>query len=92
MHSGAGTGDSQASGTGSQVINMRCLIVTMDASVIIGKQGRHIADIRVSVGGRYRSIVLIIADSSILVLTSIRRKRTLVSTSRNRFLETLNVF
>ena len=37
--------DSQASG--SQVINMRCLIVTMDASVIIGKQGRHIAEIRV---------------------------------------------
>jgi predicted RNA-binding protein YlqC (UPF0109 family) len=50
MHSGAGTGaDSQASG--SQVINMRCLIVTMDASVIIGKQGRHIAEIRVSLTG-----------------------------------------
>jgi hypothetical protein len=30
------------------VINMRCLIVTMDASVIIGKGGRHIAEIRVS--------------------------------------------
>lgn len=42
--------DSQASG--SQVINMRCLIVTMDASVIIGKQGRHIAEIRVSSGSR----------------------------------------
>jgi hypothetical protein len=27
---------------------MRCLIVTMDASVIIGKGGRHIAEIRVS--------------------------------------------
>lgn len=38
--------DSQASG--NQVINMRCLIVTMDASVIIGKGGRHIAEIRVS--------------------------------------------
>jgi len=50
MQSGAGTGaDSQASG--SQVINMRCLIVTNDASVIIGKQGRHIAEIRVSIVG-----------------------------------------
>lgn len=42
--------DSQASG--NQVINMRCLIVTMDASVIIGKGGRHIAEIRSQANAR----------------------------------------
>lgn len=30
----------------TQTINMRCLIVTQDASIIIGKAGRHVNEIR----------------------------------------------
>ncbi len=33
----------------TQTINMRCLIVTQDASIIIGKAGRHVNEIRVGV-------------------------------------------
>jgi poly(rC)-binding protein 2/3/4 len=32
----------------TQTINMRCLIVTQDASIIIGKGGKHVNEIRVS--------------------------------------------
>lgn len=45
---------------------MRCLIVTMDASVIIGKGGRHIAEIRVS----DVFVVLLFEPSSLLGLNS----------------------
>lgn len=31
-----------------QQISMRCLIVTQDASIIIGRQGTHVNEIRVS--------------------------------------------
>ncbi len=33
----------------SQSINMRCLIVTQDASIIIGKSGKHVNEIRVGI-------------------------------------------
>jgi poly(rC)-binding protein 2/3/4 len=33
----------------TQSINMRCLIVTQDASIIIGKSGKHVNEIRVSI-------------------------------------------
>lgn len=35
-----------------QTISMRCLIVTQDASIIIGKAGAHVNEIRVSILGR----------------------------------------
>lgn len=49
---GQAASQSGSSAPGSQIINMRCLIVTMDASVIIGKGGKHIADIRAEANAR----------------------------------------
>lgn len=45
-------GNAQQSNTGSAMIHMRCLIVTQDASIIIGRGGKHVNEIREKSGAR----------------------------------------
>ena len=47
----AGTSSAGSGGTSAQ-IHMRCLIVTQDASIIIGKGGSHVNEIREKSGAR----------------------------------------
>jgi poly(rC)-binding protein 2/3/4 len=54
---GSSSGDGSSSSTGPTVppsanIHMRCLIVTQDASIIIGKGGSHVNEIREKSGAR----------------------------------------
>lgn len=48
------TGDpaNPAPGAATQTIHMRCLIVTQDASIIIGKGGSHVNEIREKSGAK----------------------------------------
>lgn len=50
--SGAPSSSSSAPGPPSANIHMRCLIVTQDASIIIGKAGSHVNEIREKSGAR----------------------------------------
>lgn len=50
--SGNGESSSSAAATTSGMIHMRCLIVTQDASIIIGKAGAHVNEIREKSGAK----------------------------------------
>lgn len=47
-----GDGTNPAPGAATQTIHMRCLIVTQDASIIIGKGGSHVNEIREKSGAK----------------------------------------
>lgn len=49
---GAGSATTSAPPTPSAMIHMRCLIVTQDASIIIGRGGKHVNEIREKSGAR----------------------------------------
>lgn len=49
---GASSSGDASSGPASQNIHMRCLIVTTDASIIIGRGGTHVNEIRDKSGAR----------------------------------------
>lgn len=57
---------------------MRCLIVTMDASVIIGKGGRHIAEIRVS------CVFLVLLFDFVVLCSAFTAFRRMLGESVNR--------
>lgn len=48
----ATTGSANSPATPSAMIHMRCLIVTQDASIIIGRGGKHVNEIREKSGAR----------------------------------------